>query len=75
VTFFATHSQEAVLQAPAAQDLVKLTAYGVWQRPPLIRHLLQERRIVLLHEPVEQRLLGSVALVTVRMHFRLRSTC
>ena len=42
---------------------------------PHTGHLLSKRWVVLLDEPVEQRLLGPVAPVTVRMHFRLRCTC
>ena len=68
----AAHTQESMLQAPAAQELVNLPAHVVRQRPALARHLIHECRVVLLDDPVEQRLLGPVALVAARIPLRCK---
>lgn len=75
MTALAAHSQETTLQPPTAQKLIKFPANVVWDHPALTGHPLRKRRVVLLGELVMQRLLGPMALVTVRMHFRLRCTC
>ncbi|GLQ31534.1 hypothetical protein GCM10007876_20130 [Litoribrevibacter albus] len=75
MTAITAHPQESMLQSPTAQKLFKFPAYILRQRPALTRHPLSKRWIVLLHEFVEQRLLGPVALVTLRMRFRMRCTC
>ncbi len=71
----AAHTQESMLQAPAAQKLAKLSAHVTRQRPPLTSHLLHKRRVVLLDDPIEQRFLGAMALVGVRIPVWLRRTC
>ena len=41
-----------------------LVALAIRQRPTLMCHVGGEQRVVLLDDPIEQRLLGLVALVT-----------
>lgn len=69
------HPQESMLKPPTAQKLIKFPTLIVRQCPAFTGHPLSKRRVVFLHEHVEQRLLGPVALVTVRILFRLRRTC
>ena len=64
-----------MLQTPAAQELFKLTTYVVGKPSSLTFHLLNKRRVVLLNDPIEQRLLGAMALVSVRIPVCLRRIC
>ena len=55
-----------MLQAPAAQIVLELPLHVVRQGAFLLGHQGGERRVVLLGDLVEERVLGSVALVRGR---------
>jgi hypothetical protein len=62
----ATYPQEAVLQPATSQIVLEFTLHVIRQRPALAGHEVDKLWVVLIDDPVEQGLLGSVALVTVR---------
>ena len=62
----AAHPQKAMLQAPATQVLLEFLLHVVRQRAFLLGHKGDERRVVLLDDLVEERVLGPVALVRGR---------
>ena len=55
-----------MLQAAAAQVILEFLLHVVRQRALLLGHVGDERRVVLLDDPVEERVLGPVALVRGR---------
>jgi hypothetical protein len=59
-----SHPQKAVFQTAASQIVLEFPLHVVRQRPALAGHEVNKLWVVLLDDPVEQGLLGSVALVT-----------
>jgi DNA replication protein DnaC len=56
----AAHPQEAMFQAAAAQVVLELLLHIVRQRTLLLGHMGDERRVVLLDDPIEECSLGPV---------------
>jgi hypothetical protein len=62
----ALDSEEAISQDPTSQELIKLFDHKVWQWVAgVLLHLFPKRQPVLLHNFVENRLFGLVALIGV----------
>ncbi|MBK6279769.1 MAG: hypothetical protein IPF57_17390 [Gammaproteobacteria bacterium] len=59
----ATDPEEPMLESSALQVGLELLLDVRGQRHALLGQVLDERRVVLLHQPVEPGVLGSVALV------------
>jgi hypothetical protein len=60
-----THPQEAMFQTATFQVVLEFPPDIPWQFRPLCGQLDHERRIVLLYQLVEQRLLWAMAFVTM----------
>jgi len=64
VTGLAAHPQKAVFQPAAFQKFFEFSLYIVRQFPALFCHKRCERRVILIDDLIEQRLLRPVTLVT-----------
>jgi len=71
----AAHPQKAVLETPALELVFELPLNVARQRPVLGRQLGSEGQVVLFDDPVEQGLLGPVALVTDSAQSRAGRPC
>jgi hypothetical protein len=73
VAALAAHAQEAVLEPPAFQVPLELPSDIGGQRPACVLAHGEKRRIVLLDELVQQRLLGPVPRIPRRIDERRSS--
>ena len=62
----AAHPQESSLEPAALQVRLELLFHVAWQRPVLRDPPVPKLPVVLCHDPVEQRRLGLVAVVSGR---------
>lgn len=60
----ATYPQKAMFQPPAFEVILELAAHVIRQILALLRQMGNECRVILVDDPIEQGLLGPVALVT-----------
>jgi hypothetical protein len=63
MTFAALHAQESVLQPAAFKVILKLALHIARQLPALLSQMGSECRIMLINDPIEQGLLGTVTLI------------
>jgi hypothetical protein len=58
------HTQETVFETPAFQVIIEVALHIARQYPALRRQMHHECRVILIDDPVEQRMLGPMALLT-----------
>ncbi len=64
MTTLATYPQKAMVQPTTFEVILELALHIAGQFTALLRQMSRERRVILVDDPIEQGLLGSVALVT-----------